>query len=308
MTGGSAIRFFRCAVARLAGLWMLLAVAPAFAAEIRGIGIASLSDGAVAVVLDATAPAAISATALRNPDRLVLDLPGAAYRGVAAEGAGRGFVERFRVGDSGGETAASTRIILEIGEPALAESVEMVPGAVGVRIIVRLSAVEAGEFNLAAKDIIASDVLTTGSAGGGSDDAAVTVNAAPADMMTIVIDPGHGGADPGASSPNGLSEKEITLAFAKALKAELERRGGFSVALTREEDEFVSLDDRVQMARAQQAGLMISIHADNLADEPGVRGSTVYTQADKASDIRSARLAEKENAVDTLGGCCRRCR
>jgi N-acetylmuramoyl-L-alanine amidase len=118
----------------------------------------------------------------------------------------------------------------------------------------------------------------------------------------VVIDPGHGGVDPGALGGGGVVEKEITLAFALELRQRLEAGGKVRVALTRDTDVFVSLGERVRFARDRSAALFVSIHADSLSDSPEVRGATVYTLGDRASDAESARLAEKENRVDQLSG------
>ncbi|MBV8428276.1 MAG: N-acetylmuramoyl-L-alanine amidase, partial [Hyphomicrobiales bacterium] len=117
-----------------------------------------------------------------------------------------------------------------------------------------------------------------------------------------VIDPGHGGFDPGAMGASGEVEKTITLEFATTLATELERRGHVRVALTRSSDTFVSLPDRVRFARDQNAALFVSIHADTLTNAAGVQGATVYTLADHASDAEAARVAEKENRVDQQAG------
>ena len=100
----------------------------------------------------------------------------------------------------------------------------------------------------------------------------------------------------------GEVEKNLTLEFATALASELERRGKVRVAMTRTNDTFISLPDRVRFARDQQAALFVSIHADTLGANSSVRGATVYTLSDQASDADAARVAEKENRVDQLAG------
>jgi N-acetylmuramoyl-L-alanine amidase len=283
---------------------MLVMPLAAHATEVRAIGVAALSDGAVAVVIDATGAAAVSATALTGPNRLILDVPGVPYRAEALEGSGRGFVSAFRIGDDGARDGSGTRIVLDLDQPALADSIEMVPGASGVRMIVRLVKADAKEFAAAASETRMGDVVSTGSTGsseaGGTMDLAA--NVAEDDKIVVVIDPGHGGNDPGAVVGSDIQEKNVTLDFAQALKIELEKSPRLRVVLTRQDDHFVALGDRVKLAQENKAALMVSIHADTLNDEPGVRGSTIYTLADKASDVRSARLADKENSVDALGG------
>jgi N-acetylmuramoyl-L-alanine amidase len=120
----------------------------------------------------------------------------------------------------------------------------------------------------------------------------------------IVIDPGHGGPDNGAIAENGEMEKAIVLEFAQALSDRLEKTGKYRVMMTRTDDRFVALGERVRLARGQGAALFVSIHADALAarNENDVRGATVYTVSDTASDVEAARLAEAENKADAIAG------
>lgn len=120
--------------------------------------------------------------------------------------------------------------------------------------------------------------------------------------MIVVIDAGHGGKDPGARSPSGILEKNITLATAKALGTELRRRG-HRVYLTRENDTFIPLRGRVKIAQKHKADLFISIHADSMGNgSRTTRGASVYTLSDTASDKETAALAARENQVDVLMG------
>lgn len=116
----------------------------------------------------------------------------------------------------------------------------------------------------------------------------------------IVVDAGHGGIDPGALG-NGAMEKNVTLAVAKALKAELEKSGQFRVVLTRSGDVFIPLRERFQIARDKGADLFISLHADSHADK-STRGASVYTLSEKASDAEAEALAAKENKSDVIAG------
>lgn len=117
----------------------------------------------------------------------------------------------------------------------------------------------------------------------------------------VVVDPGHGGVDPGAIGVSGIYEKTLTLQVARQLKQVLERTGRYQVVLTREKDIFVPLRDRVAKARAAGADLFLSLHADAIAD-PSVAGLSVYTLSEKASDKEAAALADKENKVDLIAG------
>ena len=123
----------------------------------------------------------------------------------------------------------------------------------------------------------------------------------PSPKHVIVIDPGHGGIDPGAVSHDGTKEKDVVLAYAKALKQNLEGSGRYEVLLTRSNDKLIKLDDRVKYAREHKAELFIAVHADML-DDHAVRGTTVYTVSDQASDFETEALAQKENGADHIAG------
>lgn len=116
----------------------------------------------------------------------------------------------------------------------------------------------------------------------------------------VLIDPGHGGKDPGASA-GALEEKTLTLSLARALRDALLKQGGIRVALTRSDDRYLFLDERLAIAHAMHPDVFISIHAD-AADTPDASGATVYTLSDKGSDQVAERLAARENAADTVNG------
>jgi N-acetylmuramoyl-L-alanine amidase len=120
-------------------------------------------------------------------------------------------------------------------------------------------------------------------------------------IYTIVIDAGHGGMDPGATSHDGLREKDVVLAFASALKDALTKKDHFQIVMTREDDHFLKLEDRAKVARDHKADLFIAIHADTL-DDTSVRGTTLYTLSEKASDATAEALAQKENRADAIAG------
>jgi N-acetylmuramoyl-L-alanine amidase len=118
----------------------------------------------------------------------------------------------------------------------------------------------------------------------------------------VVLDPGHGGKDPGAIGVSGTYEKQVALATALQLKRELESGGRYRVELTRSRDVFIPLDERVDRAQRKGANLFVSMHADALSDH-SVRGASVYTLAPTASDAQTAALARTENSADRfLGG------
>ncbi len=117
----------------------------------------------------------------------------------------------------------------------------------------------------------------------------------------VALDPGHGGKDPGAIGARGTYEKWITIAMAQEVARKLEATGRYDVLLTRHEDVFIPLPDRVRLARAGNAALFVSLHADSIANH-NIRGFSVYTLSDEASDDFAAALAKKENAADRIGG------
>jgi N-acetylmuramoyl-L-alanine amidase len=119
----------------------------------------------------------------------------------------------------------------------------------------------------------------------------------------VVIDAGHGGRDPGATSPfGGRREKDVTLALARAMRDELVRSGRVRVALTRDDDRYIDLRDRYEIARRVGASLFVSVHADAAPNNDGARGATIYTLSEVASDREAALLAARENQAGLIGG------
>ncbi|MBN2751864.1 MAG: N-acetylmuramoyl-L-alanine amidase, partial [Rhodospirillaceae bacterium] len=117
----------------------------------------------------------------------------------------------------------------------------------------------------------------------------------------IILDPGHGGVDPGAIGVNGIYEKHITLAMGRQLKAHLEKTGRYKVVLTRDRDIFISLRGRVAIARRAHGDLFVSLHADSNPNRR-TRGLSIYTLSERASDKEAALLADKENKSDIISG------
>lgn len=123
----------------------------------------------------------------------------------------------------------------------------------------------------------------------------------PPPLPLVMLDPGHGGKDPGAIGATGTYEKHVALAAAQELQRHLAGAGRCRVELTRGRDVFIPLQDRVAIAQRRGARLFLSLHADALSD-PGVRGASVYTLSDTASDPQTAALARRENSADRFGG------
>jgi N-acetylmuramoyl-L-alanine amidase len=164
--------------------------------------------------------------------------------------------------------------------------------------------------------VLAAGAIAIALAGRGSDAAAhsgLTVNLPPAvsDQIyassvaagrpIVVIDAGHGGRDPGATSVSGqIHEKDLTLVLAQALRDELVKRGRVRVAMTRNDDRYLTLDDRAAVARRLDAAMFVSIHIDSAAN-PLARGASVYSLSDVASDAEAARMAAVDNALSDNG-------
>ncbi len=196
--------------------------------------------------------------------------------------------------------AGESRLILTAGGPFRVDAFDVVPNEAkpGYRLVADLSASSESDFEAALARQAQSTGPTTAS------DASEGV-AQPATQsggrFTIVIDPGHGGIDGGAEGKNGTVEKDITLTFAAELRDRLRADGRYDVFMTRESDEFLLLDERVRIARQRGADLFISVHADTI-NLKGIRGATVYTISDTASDAEAQALADRENLSDQLAG------
>ncbi|MER9882595.1 MULTISPECIES: N-acetylmuramoyl-L-alanine amidase [unclassified Mesorhizobium] len=235
---------------------------------------------------------------LRGPNRLVIDLPATRFALNAKDVKPRGLVRAVRYGELG---EGKSRLILTGKGPFAVDNLDVLKNddGNGYRIAIDMSAASQREFDAA----LANQALTTGSTV--SADKAGRVGTGPVSnpghRFTVVIDPGHGGIDGGAEGLNGTVEKNVTLAFAMELRDKLAAGGKYDVFLTRETDVFLRLDDRVRIARQREADLLISIHADTISLK-GIRGATVYTVSDKASDPEAQALADRENLSDQFAG------
>lgn len=218
---------------------------------------------------------------LDDPMRLVFDFEGLDAAGFAPEGiALPSAVARLRLGAA---RPGGTRLILDLARPMALVSAEFIPDATGTTLDARLTRVGAAEFAAAA--------------GAPPGVAGAAVRAEP---MTIVLDPGHGGADPGAMR-DGVSEKDVALAFAGDLRAALLATGAFRVVLTRDADSFVTLADRVASARAVEAGAFLSLHV-NAVPDPTVAGVIAFTRSEAGSSRAASDRATAENRSDAVAG------
>ncbi|MDF2597322.1 MAG: N-acetylmuramoyl-L-alanine amidase [Methylobacterium brachiatum] len=228
---------------------------------------------------------------MERPDRAVIDLPEVNFQ--LDSGAGRrrdGLVQSFRYGLF---APGRSRVVIDLAAPATIGRIETVTRARdgAVLLTIPLQRVERDAFRKAAA---------------ASDPAPAQARSAapePADQRPLImVDAGHGGTDPGAIAVGGVFEKDIVFGYAQALVEKLEASGRYRVRMTRDRDVFVPLADRVRLAREAKADLFVSIHADSISAAPQVRGATIYTNAEKATDVESARLAERENKADAAAG------
>lgn len=234
---------------------------------------------------------------LRGPHRLVIDLPETEFSFEDEELGARGMVSGVRYGNL---DRGRSRIIVAFDGPFVLERMELLENEAdaGHRLVADIVAASETDFEQA----MAEQIETTGSMqAAAKSDRIGDAGPAKPDRFRIVIDPGHGGIDTGAKGPSGTLEKTITLAFALELKKKLEDERDYDVFLTRDRDLFLRLDERVRIARQQDADLLISIHADSIRLKD-FRGATVYTVADKASDAEAAAKAIRENLADEIAG------
>lgn len=271
-------------------------------------------------VLDLDKPVQFRAFVLGDPYRAVVDLPQVSFHlpAGAGNGGGRGLVKAFRYGLV---MPGGSRIVFDLAGPARIANASVLDSANGQppRLVLELEEVDAGSFakSLAADgpalQTTAPGVTVTAAIPSASPTiqpppAALPANTAPPDAApdsrpVVVIDPGHGGIDNGTQSGGEVPEKSVVLAFGLALRERLERTGKYRVVMTRSDDTFIPLDDRVRIGRNQSAALFISIHADALPRREGdAQGATIYTLSDKASDAEAERLADAENRADAIAG------
>jgi N-acetylmuramoyl-L-alanine amidase len=267
-------------------------------------------------ILDLDKNIPFRAFALADPYRVVVDLPQVTFQLASGAGtAGRGLIKAFRYGLV---MPGGSRIVFDLAGPARIEKSYVLDAANGQppRLVLELEAVDRTTFvqSLAAEsrpdlrpavgtaDAVAA-IATVATSAAVAEATGTAKAAEPRDVRpVVVIDPGHGGIDNGTQA-GGESEKNLVLGFALALRDRVEKAGKYRVVMTRTDDTFIPLGDRVRIARNQSAALFISIHADALPRREGdAQGATIYTLSDKASDAEAERLAELENRADAIGG------
>jgi N-acetylmuramoyl-L-alanine amidase len=265
-------------------------------------------------ILDLDQSIPVHAFTLADPYRVVVDIPQVTFQlpsGIGA--AGRGLIKAFRYGLV---MPGGSRIVFDLTGPAKISNASVLAAANGQppRLVLELEAVDRAAFVPSLAPAPASrpelrPAITD------PHEAPLPAAAVPAKLdepagppsppdtrPVVVIDPGHGGPDNGTQW-DGVSEKTLVLAFALALRDRIEKSGKYHVVMTRTDDTFIPLDDRVKFARSQSASLFVSIHADALPRREGdAQGASIYTLSDRASDAEAEKLAETENKADAIGG------
>jgi N-acetylmuramoyl-L-alanine amidase len=264
--------------------------------EVRVAG----DDNQTRMVVDLSQKIEIRAFTLANPYRVVIDLPQVTFQLPPRTGeAGRGLIKAFRFGlvMQGG-----SRMVIDLARPARVEKAFVIDAANDqpARLVLDLAQTDREAFlRTIALENRATEMRVPELRKGDPHPEAKPGDPRP----LVVIDPGHGGIDNGTRAPSGEMEKTIVLEFCLMLRDKLEKTGKYRVVMTRTDDTFIALGDRVQLARSRQASLFISIHADALRRVEGdAQGATVYTLSERPSDARAAQLAEAENQADAIAG------
>jgi N-acetylmuramoyl-L-alanine amidase len=270
-------------------------------ASIDAIRIAKYG-AATRVVIDLSRPVSYRHISLGQPPRLAIDLPQVDWTVDEDASKAIGLVQGFRFGRP--EPGVS-RIVLDVAEPFEIDRVFELPpsGPRGHRIVTDLIKAPVNGQRQHVNGVVAA-------AAAAETQAAAMVVRPPARKPTppgavriVVIDPGHGGVDPGAiGSRTSILEKEVALRTGLALRRQLEATGRYKVVMTRSDDRSLRLRDRLRVARESEGELFISLHADSMGRVREVRGASVYTLSERASNDEAARLARKENRADILAG------
>jgi N-acetylmuramoyl-L-alanine amidase len=248
-------------------------------------------------IADLTANIDIAVFTLADPYRVVVDMPELRFGLPDTAGSeGRGMISEYRYGQI---SHAKSRIVLDVTGPvAIDKSFVVAPAAnQPARLVIDVVPTTRAAFLTRSSAYRESQAAVESS----QHDHELAAPSPATGRPVVVLDPGHGGIDNGTRGATGVLEKEITLAFANVLRDKLAKTGLYDVYLTRIDDTFVSLPDRVAFAQSHHARLFVSIHANSFP-MPAVRGTTIYTVSEQASDKMAEDVAKSENQSDVLAG------
>ena len=251
------------------------------------------------LVIELSDPVNLRAFALASPDRVVIDMPEVSWRlGAPPRPSGYGPVKSYRYGQF---RAGNSRMVIDLNAPVTVSDALVIPpsSGFGYRVVIDLFPATRAKFDAQAG--WPADLKKRES---DAEKLAALIAAqtptASRGKKVIVLDPGHGGLDSGTIGVNGLMEKDLALAEGLKLARELRSRG-YDVFLTRDNDSFIPLRQRVATARAKKADLFIALHADSNPD-PETTGTSIYTLNDGRSDREASALARRENQSDVIAG------
>ncbi|MEM8701128.1 MAG: N-acetylmuramoyl-L-alanine amidase [Pseudomonadota bacterium] len=274
--------------------------AHAAAAKVIGARVAG-DDERTRFVFDLDSQVKPAISGLSRPFRLIIDLPEVEFQLPDGAGTrGRGMVTTWRFGLF---APGKSRVVMDLSGPVRVDKTFFLPAVDDqpARLVIDLVKSTPEDFDAFVLSSRGADKKKVAKKTPKTD--RVVAAAKRGDKPLVVLDPGHGGIDNGATGVGGTLEKAIVLNFANLLKEKLEKSGLYDVHLTREDDTFISLSRRVEIGHELEADLFISIHADSVRrGRKFARGATVYTLSDKASDQLSAELAEVENMSDIIAG------
>jgi N-acetylmuramoyl-L-alanine amidase len=251
--------------------------------------------GRTRFIADLSKKVDVNVFSLADPYRVIVDLPEVNFQmppGLGSEK--RGLVTGYRYGLF---APGKSRIVIDVSGPFLVDKAFVLEARADqpARLVVDLVATDRTTF---LAKLRAARIPVVGSIPKLKPQAQAT-----AARPVVILDPGHGGIDPGTASADGVTEKEVVLAFAKTLRQKLEAKGDYQVYLTREGDTFLALRERVDFAQSKGANLFVSIHADSFPKHANeASGATVYTLSERASDDEAKELAAKENFSDAIAG------
>ncbi len=279
---------------------LFFSISPVFAGQIKSMRIGQ-GIGTVRIVFDADSSFEYKAFLLSAPSRLVVDVYGMDVNPkIERQISKNNLISATRLGQVDG----GRRVVFDLEKPVVIKKAFMLApqSSFGWRFVIDVSLASEREF----KSKVGTGYAFTSSDESGKIRPKKKTAAAESKKRTnkkhiIVLDPGHGGKDPGAIGYSGVYEKTITLSMGKELKEILEKSGKYKVYLTRSTDIFIPLRDRVKIARRHKADLFMSIHADS-ARNRSAKGLSVYTLSETASDKEAAALAERENKADVIAG------
>ena len=302
---------FKSRFSRLVACIGLIAAGLAQGAEtstVRRVSVSAVAGGTrIEVSLEGPQPT-VSLFTLADPDRVVLDLAQTSMDPKRSPmPSATGLIRRLR----SGPRDAATRLVFEVDPSTSARRVEAPAGRIAILLTPTAVAANRPEVPAAVVSAVAAEpaAMPAERPANEANPAKAVPTRSPSSAsrptgrgLVIAVDAGHGGEDPGASGPDGTHEKDVTLAIARELSARINAEPGMRAVLTRPDDRFVPLRERIHRARRAQADLFVSVHADAVPDH-SVSGASVYVLSARGASSEAAKwLADRENAADLVGG------